>query len=477
MQYEVSSNQNSLIVCISELFSCFAFFGILSLMMLFFLHDVQLPPKLSYQLLGNFISVSLIGTLCGGIIGNRYLSCRLACLLGLISYTIGYFSLICFDKLLFLYIGLAFLALGFGLFEPNIRILFGNNYKNFSKSERDTRFIILHIFNIGGQLLGPILFTYLMVINPHYMFFSAGIFALIGVFFFTFNYTSLNCIESRFTHDNNRKHFYLGVCIVILLIILSFYVILQHDVRHLFELLLIPIIVFFSLKLPKLNRDLRIKMYSLAFILIGLFIAEICLRQSFGLIDLFTQTYVNQIVFGVHIHTGLFESVEPLFILIMFPLVIKIRKGIVNTGYHISAGSSLSFGLFMLSICFACLVVGAIFANGERISVAWLLLCYFFMAIGELCIVPIATSSVFSWSPDNWKGGMMGIFFLVIGLSSYFNDRVGKYISSDSGNPKLLTYTHLFFSLTIIALVFSIVLGIVWKRWEQKQKQVLNLEE
>src|SRR3989338_3823992 len=94
MKLKATFNQNLNVLYIAEFFSSFAYFGLLSLLILFFVQNLQLSQSSAYNLLGNFVGVSMIAALGGGFIGSQYLSARLCCLLGFIGYVAGYFLLI-----------------------------------------------------------------------------------------------------------------------------------------------------------------------------------------------------------------------------------------------------------------------------------------------------------------------------------------------------------------------------------------------
>ena len=468
MLSNIKSHKELLIICTTEFFSCFSFFGTLSLMILFFVHNADFPQRFSYSLLGNFVASSFVVSLIGGYIGDRYLTFRHTCLLGLILYATGYFLLISYHHVFSINIGLTFVACGAGLFEPNIRNLLGVYYKSKKTQERNAGFTVLHVFNIMGQVTGPLVLAYLRTIHPSWMFIAAGISIVFGMLFFMLNYEGIHRIELSLKKDGKRKSEILkGIVIAFLLVAASYYVILFRDVRYVLLTAFILTVLFFSMVLPRMNRENRIKIYTIFFILIGIIAAEICFRQCFGVVDLFTRTYVNRKILHVVIPTGMFYSVEPFFILLIFYWIIKIRDRMEKNGHSPSAIGSISLGLFALGACFALLAIGITFAGQEKMSVIWLLACYFLMGIGELLIIPIATAGM-TLSPHNFRGVMMGVFFLSSGISSYLSAQIGKFISPASGNPTIFVYRHLFLTLTVFGIIVATILYIVWIYWKRK---------
>ena len=184
-------NQNTRVLYVAEFFSSFAYFGLSSLLMLFFVQDLKMSPVASYNLLGNFVGASMIFALIGGFIGSQYLSARLCCLLGFIAYVFGYFTLNNYQDLFYIHLGLSFVAGGFGLYAPNMKILFGAGYHASSDSRRNIGFIVFYIFNIVGQFFGPIVLTYLKIVDPHRVFQAAGICSLAGLIYITYNFKKM----------------------------------------------------------------------------------------------------------------------------------------------------------------------------------------------------------------------------------------------------------------------------------------------
>jgi signal transduction histidine kinase len=185
-------------------------------------------------------------------------------------------------------------------------------------------------------------------------------------------------------------------------------------------------------------------------------------RQSYnGLIYFFKQEHVNHVLFGFQLHSGLLylTMLTPAFVI--FPCIIHIRKKWMIHGRNITSGEFLPIGLIMFSISFVVLSLGIVFAHGSKISELWLLLCYCFSTIGYLLVCPIAISSVFGWSPDKWKGLTMGLSFLAIGLNSYLNNEVEKFISPTLKNLTLQNYNHIFLSFAIVIFAFAVFLYLV----------------
>lgn len=440
--------------------SGFCFYGMLSALTPFFVSSKQSQLPISFSMVENFFVIVSIATLIGGLMSSRYLSLRLACVLGLMSYTVGYFLLMHYHNIQFIYLGLAFVATGFGLFEPSIYILFGMHYRNALEPQRDSGFIVLYIFHIAGQFLGVMLLTYLMLINPDGMFFVTGLFTLAGMIFFAYHYSFLKKLELSI--QNKKIHTVVGITTSIGLIILLNYVLSHHNVTSLFQLSLLSMIVLLIFKLFKAEEAVRIKIYAVLFVLVVMSVGIICELQRYaGVIYFFKREYVNKTLFGLQFHPGSLYWITSILAFVIFPFIVRIRKKLTINGRDLTSGEFISIGLVMYSMSFAVLSLGIVFTHGPAISAIWLLLCYCFTTIGFLLVFPTTTSAVFGWSPDNWKGGMMAACFLAAGLNTYFNNETSKFISPAIKKFTLQNYNHIFFGFAIVVLAFAIFLYLV----------------
>ncbi|PIZ05161.1 MAG: hypothetical protein COY58_00475 [Gammaproteobacteria bacterium CG_4_10_14_0_8_um_filter_38_16] len=463
-----------LIICTTEFFSCFSFFGTLSLLILFLIRHAGIPEKISYSIFGNFASLSCVSALIGGFIGGRYLTFRFSSILGLTAYALGYFILAIDQKIIFIDAGLTLVACGAGLFEPNIRTLLGIHYNQCGSEERNSGFILLHIFNICGQIFGPITLTFLNRVYPSLMFITSGIACVLGGIIFLNNYQNIfKLLENE--HIKKPIDTCKGLSIVILLLALIFFILYQRDVKYILEAIFTGVFVILIIALPRMEYLTRVKIITICLILTGLVAAEICFRQAFGTINLFTSTHVNRTLFHVMIPTGVFQSLEPSFVLILFIWVLKLRKKLEKNGHGLSSGGSISLGLLSLSIAFCFLIYG-IFLTTQKMALIWLVLFYAVMAFAELFTIPIATATTAALSPKNLRGPMMGIFFLSAGLSSYLSGHIGEYISPHAGNPSLSVYKNLFLTLAAFSAISCVCLYFVWKYWKKKNDLILSEE-
>ena len=126
-----------------------------------------------------------------------------------------------------------------------------------------------------------------------------------------------------------------------------------------------------------------------------------------------------------------FQSVNPLFIILLAPLFSKMWIDLSSRGKTPSVPVKFAVGLFLVSIGFVLMVMAAtVSESAEKVSFMWLLAVYLFHTLGELCISPVGLSVVTKLAPVKFASFFMGTWF----LASFFANLTaglfaGKYDS------------------------------------------------
>ncbi len=113
-------------------------------------------------------------------------------------------------------------------------------------------------------------------------------------------------------------------------------------------------------------------------------------------------------------NTELFQSINPLFVILLTPLVVGTWAFLRKRGKEPMTPTKIVIGLFITAL--SCLVmIGAVYWGGngaEKVSAMWLTASYLVVTIGELCLSPMGLSFVSKLSPARITALMMGGFFL-----------------------------------------------------------------
>ncbi len=118
------------------------------------------------------------------------------------------------------------------------------------------------------------------------------------------------------------------------------------------------------------------------------------------------------------------------FIVLLSPLFTWLWPWLDRRGLNPSKPAKMAIGLLIAGLSFFPLVLAAqSAASGVQASVWWLVLAYFILEIGEMCLSPIGLSAVTQLSIAKVVGVMMGAFWLATAYSEVIAAQLGKLAS------------------------------------------------
>src|SRR3989344_760791 len=113
---------------LSKLLERFAYYGMRSILVLYMVHELAFDERHSSKIYGAFILAAGLLPLIGGLIGDLLLSTKMTAIIGGFIQAIGFFVL-AFPSQMGIYVGLFIIALGTGLYSPNILSTISTLYK------------------------------------------------------------------------------------------------------------------------------------------------------------------------------------------------------------------------------------------------------------------------------------------------------------------------------------------------------------
>ena len=119
-------------------------------------------------------------------------------------------------------------------------------------------------------------------------------------------------------------------------------------------------------------------------------------------------------------------------IVVLAPVFSWLWPWLDRRGLNPSKPAKMAIGLLVAGLSFFPLVLAAkSAAGGELASVWWLVLAYFILEIGEMCLSPIGLSAVTQLSIAKVVGVMMGAFWLATAYSEVIAAQLAKLASLD----------------------------------------------
>jgi POT family proton-dependent oligopeptide transporter len=173
----------------------------------------------------------------------------------------------------------------------------------------------------------------------------------------------------------------------------------------------------------------RLRVIFMVFVFIVLFWAAF--EQAGGLMNLYASDKTDRMVGSFEVPAGWFQSVNPLFIVLLAPLFSAMWSRLTARGRSPATPRKMVLGLVLTGIGFLWMI-GAVYdqaANGKA-SMWWLVLAYLFHTMGELCISPVGLSMVTKLAPLRLASLMMGVWFLINFVANWLAGIIGSFAES-----------------------------------------------
>ena len=197
----------------------------------------------------------------------------------------------------------------------------------------------------------------------------------------------------------------------------------------------------------------------------------------------YSKQNIGMSVGGSEVPASVFQSVNPILILI-FGLVFSLLWGYLSSkGMEPSTPVKFALGLIQLGLGFACFWWGATTANSEgMVALIWLFAGYLFQTTGELCLSPVGLSMVTKLSPKHLVSTVMGTWFLATAFSQFLAAIIAQFTGVSHGGgggtipvptETVDVYGGVFKIIAISAIVSGViclVMAPVLKKWMHEDK-------
>jgi POT family proton-dependent oligopeptide transporter len=150
---------------------------------------------------------------------------------------------------------------------------------------------------------------------------------------------------------------------------------------------------------------------------------------------------------------GWFQSVSPLAIIVLAPLVTQVWSFLARRGKEPSIPRKFGLGLVFNGLGFTGLMYAlSRLVDAHGLIPFWpLTLCYVLQTVGELCLSPIGLSMVTKLAPPRLVGVAMGGWFLSLAVGGNLSGLLAGQISGESGMTAASALSGFTFSFYLLA--------------------------
>jgi len=179
-------------------------------------------------------------------------------------------------------------------------------------------------------------------------------------------------------------------------------------------------------------------------------------EQAGGLMNLYTDTKTDRMLFGYQVPTIWFQSLNAGFIILFAVAIANFWAKRKLKNKEASSLFKMATGTIIMGLGFVFMVFAArdYEANGSS-AMYWLVLAYLFHTIGELCSSPVSLSFVTKLAPLRYASLMMGLYFASTGLGNKVAGLIGEN-ASQFGEFTIFSGIAIFtvlFGLGVIAIL------------------------
>jgi len=456
----------------AEMWERFSYYGMRAILIFYLTQHWLFSDSKSNLIYGAYTSLVYITPVLGGYLADRYLGQRKAVLFGGILLAIGH-SLMAVEgtggqndpTINVFWAALAFIIVGSGFLKANISVMVGQLYK-LTDIRRDGAYTIFYMGINVGAALGTILVAYLgQTIGWGWGFGLAGIGMLAGLVVFVLGKAALNGAgEAPKLLGKSKELTLYGIGFAAVAVIWGL-VQYQDVIQGLLAfsgVALLGYVLYESFKLPKEPRE---RMFAILFLISlnpifwGLF------EQAGGSMNLFTDRFVDR----GGVPAGIFQSINPIYIILLAPLFAALWQWLGRKGKEPSAPAKFGIAIIQMGFANLVLVWGAEAFGVAAMTPVYLVFLYYLLATtAELCLSPVGLSAMNRLAPKFLASLIMGAWFYMTAVGNFVAGKIGEATGGHDGQMSkqgLLDVYELFGWIALGVGVAVLLVSPIVKKW------------
>lgn len=466
-QQKIHSRASFYIIVII-LWEFFSYYGMQSIFIVYLTKRLHFSDTHAYTLFGNFTSFIYLAPIIGGWLADRYYGYHRPLLAGCILITFGLF-IISFPFISALYWGMSCLIMGTGLFKSNAVCLIGACYPNnlVGKARAFSWYYIsANIGTIASTLLCPLIaeqWGWAAGFSLAAFGMLMGLFILIYVKDHFYWYHEVNqSLRKPAKHLTKKLWVNWMLFSIILFMVRS--VLIFNWVGYLLIISSFISALLFIKIYWKSDPKKRVALRLLFFLTFFVMIFWIVDQQEPGSLNLFIQRYVDRQAFGLTIPAGMFQSISPVFSLLVGILVASLWQQLHKKGIALSSIFKVAIGFVLLTFAFFFFALSAKIACTHGTSpIYWVVVGLLAIGSAEIFIDPVLFATITEVAPPNTAGQLSAIYYLITG--AFTNYLAAQFailmIDSKMGRANVSAYANMYIK-TIDILLVVILLLIIW---------------
>ncbi|HSQ94522.1 MAG TPA: peptide MFS transporter [Croceibacterium sp.] len=434
----------------AEMWERFSYYGMRALLILYLTKWWLFGDGKANLIYGAYTSLVYITPVLGGWLADRYLGQRKAVMFGGILLAFGHLLMAVegvrgvADPIVkqadpainVFWLALSFIIVGSGFLKANISVIVGQLYR-LTDVRRDGAYTIFYMGVNVGSALGTILVGYLgETVGWAYGFGLAGVGMVCGLIIFVIGKPALRgrgeppdaarLAASAMGVRLETLLYAIGVLAVAMIWLLIQY---QNVIGGLLLVSGVALLLYVLVEAFKHDRETRDRLFAIIFLIALEPVFWGIYEQSGGSFNLFTDRFVDR----GGVPTSLFQSINPIYIVLLGPLFAWLWTALGRRGLEPSTPAKFGLGLVQVGLSFLALVWGAELMGGVMIPAILVFLLYLLQTTGELCLSPVGLSAMNRLAPRYMASLIMGAWFFATAGGEFVAGKIGQAIGGAGG--------------------------------------------
>ena len=429
----------------TEMWERFSYYGMRAILVLYLTTELVsgglgMDKKVALSIYGFYTGACYFTPMLGGYLTDRFIGRRLAITIGGITMALGNLSLFALNSSFGFYLGLVLLILGNGFFKPNISTMVGELYGE-NDTRRDAAYTIFYMGINVGAFFAPLICGFLAedyfkttfegVVHYgfRYGFLAASIGMIIGQVMF-------NALGNRYLGEIGKK----------------------------------PTgkIAPTTGNQPAVKQQLtkKEKQRTAVIIILACFVVFFWagFEQAGSSLTLYTENFVDRGAFGWTVPTSWFQSLNPLFIVILAPILSALWVKLASTKRgDIKIPTKMGLGMVLLGVGYIVILIAVLKTGSDdkhivmKANMIFIVATYFFHTLGELVLSPVGLSLVSKIAPVRLVSLLMGVWLASSGVANILAGQLASTTES-------LGYFEVFAAIGLLAIVLGCILLLISKK-------------
>ncbi|UII55853.1 peptide MFS transporter [Cytobacillus spongiae] len=451
----------------TEFWERFSYYGMRAILVFYMYYEVSegglgIDENLALSIMSIYGALVYMSGIIGGWMADRLFGTSKAVFYGGILIMLGHIALAVPGSVSMFFVSMVLIVLGTGLLKPNVSTVVGEMYSE-NDTRRDAAFSIFYMGINMGAFIAPLLVGSLMKYSFHLGFGLAAVGMFLGLVIFVATKKKNLGLAGTYVPNpltgNEKKKFFIRVSIVVVVIAIILAVLIPagmftfNTFINLVGILgiLIPTAYFFVMyRSPKTTPDERSRVIAY----IPLFIAAVMFwaiqEQGATILANYADKRTQLEFAGITISPAWFQSLNPLFIILLAPVFAWLWVKLGDR--QPSIPKKFSLGLFFAGLSFVVILLPSYIGGTDTlVSPLWLVLSYFIVVLGELCLSPVGLSATTKLAPQAFSAQTMSLWFLASAAAQAINAQLVKFYSPE-------TEMMYFGAIGGLAMVLSLIL-------------------